>query len=258
MTGIDPDGDGPRSALYEGWVVHRRLAPVAHSFRYPILIPLLDLGELPELLDRHPLWSARRPAPAWLRRNDLLGGGERPPAQVARTLVADQLGRKPDGPVLVLAHPRYLGVAFNPIRVYFVCDADGQAEAAVAEVTNTPAGKRHAYAFARAEGEPEIRGHATKRMHVSPFMSLEQVYECRIGQPGDRLEIAIRNLETERVVFEARLSLRRLGLSRSLTTRALFSYPAQTAATLARIYWQAAKLRAMGLRPRASGRAHRR
>ena len=254
MTAVVPDDGRPRSAFYEGWVSHRRLEPVEHSFRYPILIPLLDLGELPALLDRHPLWSGRRPAPAWMRPADLLGRGERPPAQVARDLVAEQTGRELDGPVLVLAHPRYLGVGFNPVRVYFVCGDEGRtAEAAVAEVTNTPAGERHAYVFGRDAGDPEIRGRAAKRLRVSPFMSLDQLYECRIGQPGERLQLAIRNLEGGRVVFEAFLSLRRLGFSQRLMTRALVSYPAQTAATLVRIYWQAARLRVMGLRPAPGG-----
>ena len=94
-------------------------------------------------------------------------------------------------------------------------------------------------------------------MRVSPFMSLDQTYECRIGQPGERLEIAIRNLEAGRVVFAATLSLRRLGFSRRLMTRALVSYPAQTAATLARIYWQAVRLRAIGLRPTTGGARRR-
>jgi DUF1365 family protein len=237
-----------RSAFYEGWIAHRRLAPIEHSFGYPILIPLFDLSELPGLLDVHPLWSARRAAPAWVRPRDLLGRGRLRADDAAREIVADQLGTVAAGQVAVLAHPRYFGIGFNPIRLYFLSDAAGAVEAAIAEVTNTPRGERHAYAFARAGGEPEIRGTAAKRMRVSPFMSLDQTYECRIGEPGERLEVAIRTLEAGRAVFEATLSLRRLGFSRALLTRALTSYPAQTASTVARIYWQAARLRARGLR----------
>jgi DUF1365 family protein len=234
---------GTRSAFYEGFVVHRRLAPVEHRFRYPILLALIDLSELPELLDRHPLWSARRPALAWLRAADLLGRGRRPPADAARELVVDQLGRAPSGPVLVLGHPRYFGIGFNPIRIYFLCDERGRADAAIAEVTNTPWGERHAYVFARADGELEIRGSAAKAMRVSPFMGLDQVYECRISQPSERLAVSIRSREAGRTVFEAGLSLSRLPATRAQMTRALVRYPAQTATTLGRIYWQAARLR---------------
>ncbi|MGZ8667605.1 MAG: DUF1365 family protein, partial [Solirubrobacterales bacterium] len=50
------------SAIYEGWVSHRRHRPLDHGFRYRVFMPLLDLDELPEVLDPYPLWSARRPA----------------------------------------------------------------------------------------------------------------------------------------------------------------------------------------------------
>ena len=32
------------SALYEGWVRHRRLEPVEHEFRYRLFMSYLDLG----------------------------------------------------------------------------------------------------------------------------------------------------------------------------------------------------------------------
>ena len=51
------------SAVYEGWVRHRRFEPVEHEFRYRFFLTYLDLGELPEVLDPYPLWSARRPRP---------------------------------------------------------------------------------------------------------------------------------------------------------------------------------------------------
>ena len=76
------------SALYEGWVRHRRIEPVRHDFRYRLFMAYLDLGELPELLDRVPLWSARRPAPAWFRACGL--PERRRPAQ--RPAKADRRG----------------------------------------------------------------------------------------------------------------------------------------------------------------------
>ncbi len=37
------------SSLYEGWVMHRRLAPRHHRFKYRVFSMLLDLGDLPRL-----------------------------------------------------------------------------------------------------------------------------------------------------------------------------------------------------------------
>ena len=62
------------SAVYEGWVAHRRIR------RGPPLLPLPGLHAAVRsrraswLLDRIPLWSARRPAPARFPRGDYLRG----------------------------------------------------------------------------------------------------------------------------------------------------------------------------------------
>ncbi len=102
------------SAIYEGWVTHRRLGRTPHSFRYRLFMPLFDLEELPELLDPIPLWSARRPAPARFHREDYLGGGSPGLAESARDLTVRRVGRRPAGPVRLLANPRYLGVGIQP------------------------------------------------------------------------------------------------------------------------------------------------
>lgn len=38
-----------RSAIYRGSVMHARLAPVQHRFRYRVFTLLIDLDELPAL-----------------------------------------------------------------------------------------------------------------------------------------------------------------------------------------------------------------
>ena len=84
----------PGSAIYEGWVTHRRLAPVEHSLRYRVFMPLVDVDRLPEILDPYPLWSASRRAPARFRRSDYLRGhgDDRPLGDAARDLVAARTG----------------------------------------------------------------------------------------------------------------------------------------------------------------------
>ena len=135
------------SAIYEGWVSHRRTAPMEHAFRYRIFLPLFDLDELPALLDDVPLWSARGRAPARFRRSDYMGDPAAPLAESARDLVAERTGSRPEGPVRLLANPRYWGVGFNPVAFYFLYGKDpaAGAEAMIAEVTNTPWGQRRSY-----------------------------------------------------------------------------------------------------------------
>ena len=234
-----------RSALYEGWVKHRRSGPVPHAFRYRVLLCLFDLDELPQVLDRHPLWSARRPAPVRFRRSDHLGGPGVPLGAAARDLVERRTGARPAGRVELLTTPRFLGVGFNPVSFFYLYGADEErVDAVIAEVTSTPWGERHHYVLDGRAGR--LEGAFTKRLHVSPFMPMEQTYRWRLSQPGEALSVSITSFEGERTVFRAALGLRRRELSRAAMSRAMLAYPPAAAATLTRIYWNALKLKAKG------------
>lgn len=247
---VRPPLEPPRergSAIYEGWVAHRRTEPVEHGFRYRIFLPLFDLDELPALLDDVPLWSARGCAPARFRRADYLGDPAVPLADAARDLVAERTGSRPEGPVRLLANPRYLGVGFNPAAFYFTYGAEpgSGVQAMIVEVTNTPWGERRSYVL--EAGSEGLKGTFAKRLHVSPFMPMEQSYEWIATEPGERLAVSIRNFDPEgRQVFEASLALRRRELNPASLRRLLFRYPPMTISTIARIYWNAVKLKAKG------------
>ena len=235
------------SAIYEGWVTHRRTEPVEHDFRYPIFLPLVDLDELPHVLDRMPLWSSRRRAPASYRRADYLRGHDdsRPLADAARELVAERTGLRPSGPVTMLANPRYWGVGFNPVSFYFLQGSDGgPVEAMIAEVTSTPWKERRTYVLEAGDGG--LTGRFEKLMHVSPFMPMNQRYEWSATEPGDRLAVSIRNRQEGRIVFEAGLALERREMTPRAMSELLFRYPPMTVSTIARIYWNAARLKMKG------------
>jgi uncharacterized protein len=238
------------SAIYEGWVTHRRFGSVPHSFRYRVFMPLFDLDELPGVLDPIPLWSARRPAPARFRDADHLPGGEGPLAVRARDLVQARLGRRPGGPVRLLANPRYLGVGFNPVSFLFLHGEESGLDSVIAEVTNTPWRERTEYVLdaQRAASERHVMGTFRKRMHVSPFQPMEQTYEISVTRPDERFGVVIRNLERGRPVFVASMALRRHEITPGRMLRLLLGYPPMTIATLARIYANALRLKLRGAR----------
>jgi uncharacterized protein len=236
-----------RSALYSGWVTHRRELPIGHRFRYRVAMVLLDLDELPEVLDRHPLWSARRPAPVRFRRADHLGDPHKPLADSVRDLVGERTGRRVGGPVRLLTTLRFCGLGYNPVSFYYLHSPDGtRVEAMVAEVTNTPWGERHEYVMLADSGDRRLTGTFSKQMHVSPFMPMDQTYCWSATPVTERLAVTIAAERAGVEVFEASLALRRTELSRRAMTRAMVSHPPAAATTLARIYANAVRLKLKG------------
>lgn len=236
-----------RSAIYEGVVTHRRLAPVRHEFRYRIALPYVDLDEVDELCALHPLWSSRRPSPVRFRRRDFLDGEPDTDLGTAvRDLVAARGHARPTGPIAMLAHLRTWGWLFNPIAVYFCFDPEGAGvDSLVAEVTNTPWHERHAYVLAPGPqpGASAARPHRfPKALHVSPFMGMDQEYELRCDAPGEGLRLRLASLEAGERVFEAGLTLRRREATRRELGRLLWSYPLMTMRVSLAIQRQALRL----------------
>ncbi len=238
------------SAIYEGWVRHRRMSPVEHSFRYRFFLAYLDLAELPEVLDPFPLYSARRRAPARLCRSDYLGDPARPLDECVREVVADAGAPGPTGPIRLLTGLRYLGHGFNPVSFYYCFDPTGRrVEIVVAEVENIPWGERHAYVLERGDREGTVLVEdLEKKHHVSPLMGMDQTYSFRAGEPGERLQVHIESRPNEGgpKTFDATLSLRRRELSRPLMLGLLARYPAASLQVVAKIYAQAARLKLKG------------
>jgi len=246
-------GRSPASCLYEGSIRHRRSSP-AHRLHSSLFMAYLDLAELPELFDGHLLWSARRPALAWFRRDDYLGDPEIPLGDAVRDLVEQRTGKRPTGPVRLLTHLRYLGWAFNPVSFYYCFDDTGErVSAVVAEVTNTPWGERHAYVLPASETEDHgtvrvLRGTFHKRLHVSPFMGMDHSYRWSLTEPGDQLLVHIESLREGKVTFDATLTMRRRVLDSPGLRRALWRYPLMTMRVSAGIYGHALRLKLKGAR----------
>lgn len=211
-------------AIYEGTVRHRRVAPRQREFAPSVFLAYLDVDALPESLDALPGWSARRRAPVRLRREDFLDGCSGPLGDAVRDLVESRLGRRPDGPIYLLAHLRTFGWAFNPLAVYYCWTADrGALDAVVLEVTNTPWGERQWYVLDAREDR--TRQLVAKEMHVSPFLPMDVDYRVSWTAPGPTLSLDIEVERDGAVVFAAGFLLRRSVLDARRAVTILLRYP---------------------------------
>lgn len=244
------------SALYTGWIRHRRHAPRAHSFNYKLFLAYLDLSEIDAVFTKRWLWSAGRRNVAEFRRSDYLGDPDVPLDTAVRDCVEQHGGLRPTGPIRLLTHLRYFGKCFNPVSFYYCFGDDGRTlQAVVAEITNTPWKQRHAYVLPIAESSVQSAKdgdvhawHFDKRFHVSPFMAMEHAYAWRFSVPGDALRVhmevlpADAALGTRQKEFDATLVLERTPIDACHLAAALLRFPLMTLQVVVAIHWQALRL----------------
>lgn len=237
-----------KSAIYEGVVRHRRTRPTEHRLELRVAMPYLDLDELETLFDDDRRFAVGRPALARFDRRDHHGQAYPSLAEATRALVENRLGFRPDGPVRLLTHLRYLGYGFNPVSFFYCFDRAERLLAIVSEVNNTPWGERHCYVHdARTMRGDELVHTFDKSFHVSPFMAMEQRYEWRFGVPGEALSVRMTNLDDEGAIFHASMQLARRPWTRASRSRLLFRYPLLTAQVVTAIYAHAAILHLRGV-----------
>jgi DUF1365 family protein len=231
------------SAIYEGWVSHRRRSPRQHEFQYRVCMLYLALEEIPELFDRSWGWSARRPALGWFRRRDFLGDPELGLDQAVRQRVLEETGETPVGPIYLLANLRYFGIIVNPISCYYCFAEDGETlQYVVAEVNNTPWNERHSYVLRADPTQPWLRKSFRKEMHVSPFHPMDMMYHWSSNTPGSTLSLHLANSMAGNTVFNASLNLDRQPATVAGLRRFLVRYPFMTVKIGVSIYWQALRL----------------
>jgi len=231
-------------AIYFGTIRHRRSAPVAHQFTYPLFMTFLDVDRIPELMKVSPFAAYNRFNWASFHEQDHFGN---PALSLRQRLIADaarQDIRLPDGPIFLLTHLRYLGYNFNPISLFYCYSREGRVETILAEVNST-FGETHNYWLSAANrlassGSDMYR--CPKAIHVSPFMPMQLDYRFVVPPPGEELLAHMNAMEGERSSFDATLHLRREPWSAASLHRALLRFPWVTAKVIAAIHWEALRL----------------
>lgn len=253
---------GFRSALYTGHVLHDRLAPRRHRFRYRLFYLALDLDELPVLHRRHWLFSVNRPNVFAFHERDYLptreplfpfaeSSPDRPPGAFASALKARVLAfcgqhgvvLPGDARVVLVTLPRIFGYQFNPVSFYFCTDPDGTPRAAIAEVTNT---FREVKLFFvppdPGSGRGVYRVRVTKQFYVSPFSTPDLAFDFTLREPQDHLGIRIDDYDGSTRVLHSALAGKRAALTDRRLAWYLVAHPLLTLRVITLIHWEALRL----------------
>ena len=220
-----------RNSVGRGRVIHRRLTPHRHEFEYPALYALTNLRDV----GRGQVRLSCAPTPQ--EAADL-------EAQLQRQLA--ELGIHTVSDIFVLAQPTGVGRAFNPVVFYF-CYAGSHIAAVAAQVNNTPWDESYTYLLPtqtqrQSEGSQVLDLYVDKNFHVSPFAPMDLRYHWRIELGHKKLNISMHLSKDNKRYLFAGLLLDLEPCTEQELQRAMRRYPLQNLKTLARIYWQAARL----------------
>jgi len=235
------------SSLYVGSVVHRRLQPRMHRFRYRAFWLLLDLDELDELSSRLRWFSHNHSNVFSLYDADHGDGTETSLRLQVERQLSDAGVDLAGGHIRLLCMPRTLGYCFNPISIFFCYRADGALAALVYQVHNT-FGERHSYVIRIEDRNAALHQRCQKHFYVSPFLDMDMRYDFRIIGPDERIAVGISASSSAKPVLNAVLTGRRRELTDRHLMFAFLKIPAITIKVITAIHWEALRLWAKGIR----------
>ncbi|MFI5012627.1 MAG: DUF1365 domain-containing protein [Hyphomicrobiales bacterium] len=245
-----PRAPSAAAVLYDGHVMHARLRPIAHRFRYRVFSLLIDLDRLDAADRLSPLFGVNRGNLVSFHERDHGRRDGTPLAEQARRLAGEAGVEGEIGRVLLMCYPRILGYAFNPLSVYYLHDRSGALSCILYEVRNTFS-ERHIYVAPVRPAELDrtgLRQARDKLLYVSPFIDMAMRYEFYLKPPGDSLFLRIGECDRDGMLLIATFA----GAKRAVSTRQLLAsclaVPALGLKVIGAIHWEALKLWLKGLR----------
>lgn len=230
------------ACFYSCQVMHRRLVAPYYRFVYRVFYLLLDIDRLDAAAQGPRLFSHNRfNLLAFHDRDHGDGSGALRPwaEQVLGGGGIDLAG----GRIRLLAMPRLLGHAFNPISLWYCEHRDGSLRAVIAEVRNT-FGEKHCYLLSAGGAVMPYEAHYEKDkcFHVSPFFDLVGRYRFTLGEPGERVRVAIHETREGQGILDATVAGQRLALSDAAILKLVALMPLMTLKVVAGIHWEALKI----------------
>ncbi len=232
----------PGSCVYECEVMHQRLAPKKHGFRYRIFMFCLDLDEIDTLARKLTLFSHNRSNVYEFRDRDHLtladGESRSLKENMIEWLTQQGIHFPADGRIMLITLPRVLGYIFNPVSFYFCSESNGAPRCAVVQVGNTFR-EMKPYLITEFSERGLFHRQVAKHFYVSPFSGLELAFDFKLKVPDEHLDIHIDDRDGEDRILLSALTGRRAELSNANLLWFTLKYPLITLRVIGLIHWHA-------------------
>jgi len=239
----------PDARLYITQVMHQRRFPVGYRFVYPVFSVLVDIDRMEAIHGASRVFSFNRFNLLSMRTRDHGPRDGSPWRPWVENKLAEHGIELAGGSVRLLAMPRVLGYAFNPMSVWFCHHRDTSLRAVICEVSNTY-GEHHHYLLHDA-GRPlqsPVKQNRDKIFHVSPFIDMDAEYRFRISTPDERLKVLIHEYQNDELMLVATQTGEARAFTDSQLLRAWLRMPLMTFKVITMIHWQALKIWLKGAR----------
>jgi uncharacterized protein len=229
-------------SLVRGMVVHKRLRPKEHALNYAVFSLLLDLDRLDDAARSCRLFALNKFNALSFFARDHLACNTDALADAARQIFTEAGYSTTGARVFLLAYPRVLGFAFNPLAVFYLVAPDDKIRAVIYEVRNT-FGERKCYVSDARDPAGGVYAHGCdKELFVSPFAASHGRYGFRLAVDDARILLAVNFRDADGPLIKTHFA----GVPQPLTTASaaavLMRMPLTTFRVVAGIHWEALKL----------------
>ena len=234
------------SSIYNGTVVHKRLKPRIHFFRYKVFSLLIDLSEL-NILDKDVNFFSYNKFNliSFFDKDHGDRDGTSLVEWVKKNLNENKIENK-NIRIKLLCYPRILGYVFNPLSVFYVYNNKEELISILYEVKNT-FGEQHTYIF-KVENDNLLQHNCEKKFHVSPFIEMNCNYFFRILKPSEKISVIIDQYQFNEKILYASQDGTRTDLTSFQLIKSYLKNPLMTFKIISAIHFEAFKLWAKGIR----------
>ena len=214
----------PKSGLYSGTVIHRRVTPIKHNLKYRVFSLFLDLDDLESYQTNLRLFSINKFNLFSFFNKDHCSK-DMNLSNFLRQQISNRYPSEDIYKIFILCFPRVLGYVFNPLSVYFCYNHNHDLRVIIYEVSNT-FGEKYNYFFPICDQSHKYYSHScNKAFYVSPFLEMELAYKFKTMHPSHNYRISIRAFHNSELRLVAFQEMKRIPFTDGLLLREFFLIP---------------------------------
>jgi DUF1365 family protein len=237
-----------KAGFADGHVIHHRVKPKLHRFKYQMCWCVFDLDKLGDWFSHSKLWAHNSWSIFGLYDQDYVSDEKQSIKNKLQQFINSKTQQQFKGRILLFTHPRFLGYGFNSVNFYFCYQAHEDGDLLsyiVTEINNTPWGEKFLYLHDCAEAK-NIKGSLSfefeKQFHISPFVQMEMNYRWDFSISAEQIAVKMWVKQQADTILTVVLDTKITPLMENNLNGFIFKKPFQPWKMSLGIYWQAFKL----------------